>query len=95
MPRARPQPPRSARSASPPRVSDPATSRALGAVASDLRALQEAPLAVLVDGSRPPELGDDAPGDLWYRDADGRLARLPAGQDGQVLTMVGGLPTWV
>jgi hypothetical protein len=50
---------------------------------------------VLVDGSLPPELGDDAAGDLWYRDQDGRLARLPAGADGQVLTMVGGLPRWV
>jgi len=33
-------------------------------------------------------------GDLFYRNA-GVIARLPIGTDGQVLTVVGGLPAWV
>lgn len=95
MPRQRPQPPRTTAYANIPLVKDPETRRALSTLTSDTQALQRAGEAVLVDGSRPPLLGGDATGDLWYRGADGKIARLPAGTNGQVLTMVAGVPTWV
>lgn len=94
MPVRRPQPPRGARSANTPRVGDSEVSRALAPLVDDVRDLQGRGQPVLADGSRPPALGNDAAGDLWYRGTDGRLARLPAGTDGQVLTMVDGLPRW-
>ncbi|MFU8893999.1 MAG: hypothetical protein ACNA8L_10260 [Luteolibacter sp.] len=40
------------------------------------------------------ELGDDAPGDIYYRDSSGDLARLPIGTTGQGLKVAGGLPVW-
>jgi len=39
------------------------------------------------------ELGSDADGDLYYRDS-GALARLGAGSEGDLLTMVSGSPAW-
>jgi hypothetical protein len=39
-------------------------------------------------------LGEDAPGDLWFRSPAGAFTRLPIGLEGQVLTVVGGVPTW-
>lgn len=36
----------------------------------------------------------DATGDIYYRTAGGAFARLPAGTDGQVLTLASGLPSW-
>lgn len=40
------------------------------------------------------KVGSDATGDMYYRNSDGILTRLPKGVDGQVLTMVAGLPAW-
>ena len=39
-------------------------------------------------------VGSDATGDVYYRDANGFLARLAIGSDGQVLTSTGTLPNW-
>jgi len=39
-------------------------------------------------------VGADAAGDMYRRKADGTLERLPVGTADQVLTMVGGVPTW-
>ena len=39
-------------------------------------------------------VGSDATGDVYYRDANGFLARLGVGSDGQVLTSTGTLPNW-
>jgi len=39
-------------------------------------------------------LGDDATGDLYYRDATGIVARLPVGTNGNNLTVVSGIPAW-
>lgn len=36
-----------------------------------------------------------ATGDIIYQAANGRPTRLPIGTNGQVLTVVGGLPAWV
>lgn len=94
MPRQRAAPPATVSYASALQVADQEVQRALDAITRDLQGLQKGQLAVLVDGSRPPVLGDDATGDLWYRDRNGKLVRLPAGVDGQVLTMVGGVPAW-
>lgn len=95
MPRRRPLVPARAASANAPLVGDPQVARAVAPLVTDIQTLQRAPEAVLVDGSRPPALGDDAAGDIWYRDRDGQLARLPAGSNGQVLTIVDGVPAWV
>lgn len=35
-----------------------------------------------------------AVGDIFYLDAEGHLARLPVGTDGQVLKVASGLPSW-
>jgi hypothetical protein len=94
MPRQRSTPPATVSYANAPQVADQEVQRALDAIIRDIQALQKGQQAVLVDGSRPPALGDDATGDLWYRDRNGKLVRLPAGADGQVLTMVGGVPAW-
>jgi len=47
-----------------------------------------------VDGSVHFDLGGDATGDIFYRDAGGFLAPLGIGTAGQVLTVAGGLPSW-
>lgn len=39
------------------------------------------------------DLGSDADGDIYYRDA-GILKRLPKGNDNEVLTLASGLPAW-
>ena len=39
-------------------------------------------------------VGSDATGDVYYRDANGFLARLAIGSDGQVLTSTGTVPNW-
>lgn len=39
-------------------------------------------------------VGSDATGDVYYRDANGFLARLGVGSDGQVLTSTGTVPNW-
>jgi len=39
-------------------------------------------------------LGSDATGDLYYRNSGGKLTRLGIGSSNQVLTVVGGLPSW-
>lgn len=39
-------------------------------------------------------LGSDATGDTYYRNSSGYLTRLPAGTNGHVLTLSGGLPSW-
>ena len=38
-------------------------------------------------------LGGDATGDIFYRDALGKLARLGIGTNGQALVISGGLPS--
>ena len=40
-------------------------------------------------------LGNDATGDLYYRDANGKFTRLPIGDPGQLLAVNGGLPNWI
>lgn len=40
-------------------------------------------------------LGSDATGDIFYRDANGNLARLPVGTASQVLGSTGTTPTWI
>lgn len=47
-----------------------------------------------VNGSVHFDLGGDATGDIFYRDAGGFLAPLGIGTAGQVLTVSGGLPSW-
>jgi len=47
-----------------------------------------------VDGSVHFDLGGDATGDIFYRDAGGFLAPLGIGTAGQILTVAGGLPSW-
>lgn len=39
-------------------------------------------------------LGGDAKGDIFYRNALGTISRLPIGTPGQALLVSGGLPTW-
>jgi len=36
-----------------------------------------------------------ASGDVFYRDSTGSLVRLPIGSSNNVLTVIGGLPSWV
>lgn len=40
-------------------------------------------------------VGSDATGDVFYRSSGGILARLGIGSTGKLLTVVGGLPSWV
>jgi hypothetical protein len=40
------------------------------------------------------DLGSDATGDVYYRNASGNLARLGVGTNGQVLTLASGVPSW-
>ncbi|MFN8361332.1 MAG: hypothetical protein U0264_15575 [Candidatus Kapaibacterium sp.] len=46
-----------------------------------------------VDGTKI-SLGSDATGDMLFYNSTGDYQRLPAGGNGQVLTVVGGVPTW-
>jgi hypothetical protein len=39
-------------------------------------------------------LGSDATGDTYYRDASGNLVRVPIGSSGQVWKVVSGVPAW-
>jgi len=39
-------------------------------------------------------LGSDATGDTYYRNSSGHFTRLPAGTNGHVLTLAGGIPSW-
>lgn len=48
-----------------------------------------------VNGTVHFDLGGDATGDIFYRDAGGLLAPLGIGTAGQVLAVSGGLPSWV
>lgn len=41
------------------------------------------------------DLGSDATGDTFYRDSNGAVARRAIGTNTQILTVSGGLPTWV
>lgn len=79
-----------------PRTGDAATDRSIVALEERLRLLETAPLPLLVDGRRAPELGSDRAGDIYYRKSDGTLQRLAPGTPGQVLTIgADGLPRWV
>lgn len=51
--------------------------------------------ATIGSGATQFTLGGDQTGDLFYRDATGKLARLPAGAAGQTLGISSGVPTWV
>ena len=84
MPRAKPTRPSSTAVATGAKPHDPATARVVTAVADDVRDLQLNPAL--------PRTG--AEGDVFYRDAAGRIVALPAGVAAQVLTMVGDLPAW-
>lgn len=48
-----------------------------------------------VDGSVAFNLGGDATGDIFYRDAGGFITNLPIGSNNDVLTVSAGLPAWV
>jgi hypothetical protein len=39
-------------------------------------------------------LGSDAEGDIYYRNASGLLTRLPPGTNGQTLSLASGIPAW-
>lgn len=45
-------------------------------------------------GSVRHDLGSDATGDIFYRNASGLFTRLPIGTNGQVLTVSSGIPAW-
>ena len=47
-----------------------------------------------VSGAIAMNVGSDATGDLYYRNASGLLTRLAVGTNTHVLTLAGGLPTW-
>ncbi len=51
---------------------------------------------IAIDTSRAVALtlGSDATGDIFYRNASGKLARLAVGSDGEVLKLASGLPSW-
>ena len=51
---------------------------------------------IAIDNSRAVALtlGSDATGDIIYRNASGKLARLAVGSDGEVLKLASGLPSW-
>lgn len=40
------------------------------------------------------DLGSDAEGDIYYRNASGEFTRLPKGSDGEILELVSGIPSW-
>lgn len=40
-------------------------------------------------------LGSDATGDIFYRGSSGVVSRLPVGSNGFLLSVVGGLPSWI
>lgn len=84
MPRAKPTRPNSTAVATGAKPHDPATARVVTAVADDVRDLQLNPAM--------PRTG--AEGDVFYRDASGRIVALPAGVAAQVLTIVDELPAW-
>lgn len=47
-----------------------------------------------VIGSVGFDLGSDATGDMWYRGPGGNLTRIPATSNGDVLTLVSGVPAF-
>jgi hypothetical protein len=47
-----------------------------------------------LNGTVQLDLGTDATGDIYYRNAGGELTRLPIGSDAEVLTTTSGLPSW-
>lgn len=47
-----------------------------------------------VSGSFRVDLGSDATGDLYYRNATPTITRLGIGSTGDVLTVAGGVPSW-
>ena len=47
-----------------------------------------------VIGDATMTLGSDAEGDVYYRDASGKLKNLAAGVDGTVMTVASGIPSW-
>lgn len=65
-----------------------ANARVLGRAAGAPDAIEELALSQVLDF-----IGAAATGDILYRDATG-WQRLPAGTDGQVLTLAAGVPTW-
>ena len=84
MGRSKPTRPSSTAVATGAKPRDPATARVVTAVSDDVRDLQLNPAL--------PRSG--AEGDVFYRDASGRIATLPIGTAGQRLTVVDGLPAW-
>ena len=47
-----------------------------------------------VIGDATMTLGSDAEGDIYYRDAAGKLKNLAADADGKVMTLASGIPSW-
>ena len=47
-----------------------------------------------VSGSVRFDLGSDAVGDIFYRNASGNFTRLPVASNGDVLTLASGIPGW-
>lgn len=84
MARHKPTTPRTGRAIAPPLVQG-------GPAARAIRELSDAANVIATEPSIP---GKGSTGDLYYRDADGAVVRLPIGTAGQVLTVVDGLPTW-
>lgn len=84
MPGRKPSRPRAARMLATPHVEDVAVGRALADVDQALREEQRDP--------KLPRTG--APGDIYYRAADGRIVRLPIGNEGDHLVVREGFPVW-
>jgi hypothetical protein len=48
----------------------------------------------IINGTTAISLGQDATGDVYYRNASGNLQRLPVGSTNEVLTVTAGIPAW-
>lgn len=84
MPAGKPTRPETSRGLSLPRVADPKVQQALDLISDALRDLQR----------DPPLPRTGSTGDVYYRDASGRVVALAIGATGEILTVAGGSPTW-
>jgi hypothetical protein len=78
---------------------DSADIATLAAISADITALANANGGTLTGfwdftGGISWDLGSDAEGDIYYRNAAGALVRLARGTDEQVLTLASGVPVW-
>ncbi len=64
------------------------------ATVAPIREALKAPRKTLTLVFPDDDAGTNATGDLFFRNSDGDLERLPIGTTGQVLTVVSGVPAW-